>query len=1018
MAVTSRTWGGVFKACLMTVTAVFGVGFASLSSAATIPDSVDVLVAGGTVAAVETACAAKAAGKSVLIVSPRPYFGEDTAGRLELEPIPVEDEPIPTVTSFAVSGDGKTARTEVLFDEPTEVTRIEMLTFERTAGTNTAMTETCLLSCRESESATFSKPRQMAIEMNYSPRGLCVWRAELNRKVTALAVEATASRRAKGVEPVELRVFRKCVPGTVRRPTPLEAKRFLDEKLRTAGIPCLSGGMGVEVLFAADRRIAGAVFATRGGLKAVRAKQTIDATVHGVLLKLAGGTLEPLPASVRLSRVVLSAERPSAPGLSVEDIPYERSCEIQIRGKKGESVTGRLYRCAFDWKVDDTPCGWAQAEMRARDLTWTKHQLDAADELTVPVRRCVKAVAGLVYLPVGAEPLRIFETPKPNGPVVRSKRRALRLAEGDVCVVGAGTAGAPATIAAARAGAKTVAVEYQYGLGGVGTMGMVGYYWNGTICGFTAEVEKGIPTLGARVPGVGKREWWRREASKALVFLGSLAYDVVRDECGKVTGVAVATPSGVGVVSAKVTVDATGAADLAACAGERTEFIGADELAVQTAGLPPRIPGFTNVNSDFGFVNDNDVSDTTLFGLRGRRGAKGEWDVVQVVGSRERRRLAADFQVQPEDVFNERTFPDTIATGSTNFDSHGPTVADICFLSPATDKYVFRLNVPYRALLPAKADGLLVCGIGLSGHRDALPFMRMQADVQNIGYAAGLAAALAAQANVSPRDIDVKELQRRLVEIGTIPREALSWKDNFPLSDADWAAAVAAVGDGFKGVPRILTDRKRARRDLRTAFQSEADPERRLCLAQVLGMLGDDCGASVLAENLSRPAAAFVQPVPERAQRFGKRMSNRDAQLVALGRSRSTLAAKVVRAEIDKVKVGDSLSRVRAVTLAAAALCDSSLAPSLARALALKGMGGHACSRATDLPPLGGYFRTAAEKEQVQCLRELALARALFVCGDCDGLGRRTLEVYAADPRGAYAAHARAVLAAAPDSGR
>ena len=55
-------------------------------------------------------------------------------------------------------------------------------------------------------------------------------------------------------------------------------------------------------------------------------------------------------------------------------------------------------------------------------------------------------------------------------------------------------------------------------MGGLGTLGMIGYYWYGTVCGFTAEVEKGIATLGARVPGVGKREWWRREAEKACIL--------------------------------------------------------------------------------------------------------------------------------------------------------------------------------------------------------------------------------------------------------------------------------------------------------------------------------------------------------------------------------------------------------------------------------------------------------------------------------------------------------------------
>lgn len=45
------------------------------------------------------------------------------------------------------------------------------------------------------------------------------------------------------------------------------------------------------------------------------------------------------------------------------------------------------------------------------------------------------------------------------------------------------------------------------------------------------------------------------------------------------------------------------------------------------------------------------------------------------------------------------------------------------------------------------------------------------------------------------------------------------------------------------------------------------------------------------------------------------------------------------------------------------------------------------------------------------CLRELAVARALYRLGDFKGLGEKTLRAYAADPRGAYAKHAKLVLA-------
>ena len=60
----------------------------------------------------------------------------------------------------------------------------------------------------------------------------------------------------------------------------------------------------------------------------------------------------------------------------------------------------------------------------------------------------------------------------------------------DVVVVGGGTAGAPAGIAAGRSGAKTLVVEYLDELGGVGTAGMISNYWYGLQNGFTAEIDE------------------------------------------------------------------------------------------------------------------------------------------------------------------------------------------------------------------------------------------------------------------------------------------------------------------------------------------------------------------------------------------------------------------------------------------------------------------------------------------------------------------------------------------------
>lgn len=75
-------------------------------------------------------------------------------------------------------------------------------------------------------------------------------------------------------------------------------------------------------------------------------------------------------------------------------------------------------------------------------------------------------------------------------------------------------------------------------------------------------------------------------------------------------------------------------------------------------------------------------------------------------------------------------------------------------------------DFPYRQLLPQKAEGLLMAG------RAAIiqpPVNRTRYKVMLMGQAAGLAAALAARDGVTPRQLNVQELQRLLVEKYLVP---------------------------------------------------------------------------------------------------------------------------------------------------------------------------------------------------------------------------------------------------------
>jgi len=74
----------------------------------------------------------------------------------------------------------------------------------------------------------------------------------------------------------------------------------------------------------------------------------------------------------------------------------------------------------------------------------------------------------------------------------------------------------------------------------------------------------------------------------------------------------------------------------------------------------------------------------------------------------------------------------------------------------------------------------------------------------------------------------------------------------------------------------------------------------------------------------------------------------------------------------------------------------------LAGVLAQPGMTGYAATNLDDIQRL--------VDKRSESLREIMLARALYRCGDHQGVGRAILEQYRRDLRGPYARHAAAVL--------
>ncbi len=136
---------------------------------------------------------------------------------------------------------------------------------------------------------------------------------------------------------------------------------------------------------------------------------------------------------------------------------------------------------------------------------------------------------------------------------------------------------------------------------------------------------------------------------------------------------------------------------------------------------------------------------------------------------REARRLRGVYTLTEDDVRADRKSDLGIAKGTCFLEAHSATPGD-----PRQEKGLdwksresliwkdVDYDIPYGALVPVDADGILVAGRCISATHIAQSSARMQATSMALGEAAGLAAVLCADQDVAPRDLDVAALRNRL----------------------------------------------------------------------------------------------------------------------------------------------------------------------------------------------------------------------------------------------------------------
>lgn len=142
---------------------------------------------------------------------------------------------------------------------------------------------------------------------------------------------------------------------------------------------------------------------------------------------------------------------------------------------------------------------------------------------------------------------------------------------------------------------------------------------------------------------------------------------------------------------------------------------------------------------------------------------------ASLIGVRETRHFEGLATITEEDIRSARVFPDWAVTyASFNFDVHNMTGNGLDATGAQDAFAATYYTILYGCLVPREIDGLLLAGRNISGTHMAHANYRVMPICANMGQAAGIAAALCVQEGVRPRDVDVKVLQKRLLENGVL----------------------------------------------------------------------------------------------------------------------------------------------------------------------------------------------------------------------------------------------------------
>ncbi|NOU92758.1 FAD-dependent oxidoreductase [Paenibacillus sp. LMG 31456] len=131
------------------------------------------------------------------------------------------------------------------------------------------------------------------------------------------------------------------------------------------------------------------------------------------------------------------------------------------------------------------------------------------------------------------------------------------------------------------------------------------------------------------------------------------------------------------------------------------------------------------------------------------------------IGVRETRRIDGLYRLSIDDVVTGRRFDDVIARSGYPIDLHDPSGKGVTAAEVRGDG---AYDIPYRCLVPQQVHNLLAAGRCVSTTHEALATTRLTPSCMATGQAAGTAAAIASASGTTAANVDVKQLQKLLLQ--------------------------------------------------------------------------------------------------------------------------------------------------------------------------------------------------------------------------------------------------------------